>query len=312
MMRIITLTSLVAGSCAIAAALVHAGTRDQIILAGRTGSDSATLLIDGRRTSCVDDDVARTSTDRVSVDNLLAPQGCNADLSVFAIDNATQFIADVHWLDAEDETITVRMRSLINVPLAVWIVTNVSGTATDVNHDIDRAAELYNDMQCGFDISAGAIQTASSSVRSQFDPANCASVPALKQRVGFDPKRINTYYLTDVGARGRFCSADSVILIGELEADRESLAHELGHAFSLGHPNERPTIPGMTSKNLMWSGGSNRDAITTAQCFRTNVNKTSAVNARGFRMPTFVNTPLCGDRDKNRRCPPLAFDVVPK
>ncbi|HXD74087.1 MAG TPA: hypothetical protein VN628_10140, partial [Vicinamibacterales bacterium] len=63
-------------------------------------------------------------------------------------------------------------------------------------------------------------------------------------------------------------------------ADGESLAHELGHTFTLDHVNHSGAFddPHFSAANIMYSGGYSRTSFSYGQVFRMNVNQPSSIN----------------------------------
>ena len=97
----------------------------------------------------------------------------------------------------------------------------------------------------------------------------------------------------------------NTILVSTLYKDAETLAHEVGHAFSLGHSN---LVPGLPATNLMHGAGVARNSLTESQCFRVNVNPGSALNVNGVRTGP---TRTCVDAAISATCPALSLDVDP-
>jgi hypothetical protein len=127
------------------------GSQDFIRLRNMIGNDSATILVDGRRsTGCVDDEVHRASP-HVGVGNILSNQNCTTETAVFAQNNAMQLKRPVtDWTDAPTDVENVNMSAVIQVPVTVWVLQGpFAQTQAQVNNDIARANQLYNTMQAG-------------------------------------------------------------------------------------------------------------------------------------------------------------------
>jgi hypothetical protein len=155
--------------------------------------------------------------------------------------------------------------------------------------------------------------------------ASCANAATLKQ-VGFTAGQLNVYYLPHAdGYRGETCQLSpncpvqppnqnpvaNMILVNTDSHDDETLAHEIGHTFSLCHIRDPtwPKPPVISYTNLMRSAFGSRDRITTGQLFRANLNAGSSLNVNGHRAGP---TRACADSSSSARCPPLKLDVWPK
>jgi hypothetical protein len=96
--------------------------------------------------------------------------------------------------------------------------------------------------------------------------ATCDSIDRLKQQAGWRRAALNIYYVADGddrhrGMKGLSCGPQALLITRA--ADRETLAHEIGHAYGLWHLDTDPA-------NLMASIGYSRDHLTHEQCVRAN------------------------------------------
>lgn len=287
---------------------------DNIDVNNNTGGDSTVTLLDARNGSgvCVDDQVLRGS-DIINVGSALSNGGCNSEIAVFSDDNAMLMLTPVNsWTDALGNLVPANLTPLLNAPVNIWIMRGpFANTQARAGTDMARANALYNTMNCGIGMTAAPLTDSTG------DPdtpgllnADCDSAADLRSRIGFVTGRLNVYYLNDPGARGWWCG-DNTVIVGA-GADNESLAHEYGHAFSLGHSNEvdhnGDGASDFASNNLMWTGGTGRNTITEGQCFRCNMNTGSTLNGNGVRSGP---TRSCGDAAVSATCPWLALDATP-
>src|SRR5262249_35421059 len=104
--------------------------------------------------------------------------------------------------------------------------------------------------------------------------ASCESLSALKSAFPPTPHRLNAYYVERVQSTeiiggvpytfdvsGKWCPNDpNIVLLGSVHL--ETLAHEVGHAFSLQHTDGLLPVT-----NLMFSQSIPRDSLTTGQAF---------------------------------------------
>ena len=207
------------------------------------------------------------------------------------------------WTDNGGDVVNVTMNGLANVPLAVWIMfQNTSGTRqVEVNLEVNRAAELFDTQRCGAEFNATVVDVSQSTFDIELLDATCARGADYK-KVGFQGGKVNVYYIRTVdGNQGQRCEDGSsdLLLVGASTNDSETLAHELGHALSLGHWNDTQPASG---SNLMLSPATERNSLTLGQCFRTNLNATSLLNRSGIRSGP---TRSCPDGTQNSGCPAL-------
>lgn len=327
MMRcVLQITAIVVAlaGCAAPAQVSGASTQDSIVIVGNTANDNAVLLVDGRRNNCRNDEVWRGSS-TVLVDNYRSPHSCNSEIVVFANHYAMQLNENVPgWTNAPGDVITLpALKPSLSVPVLVWVVQGTfSATQAQVLMDIARGNVLYGTMNCGIQFTV----TVRDATADPDAPSNlvrrCDQASTLRSGIGFAPGQINVYYIAEAKnqvnqpGRGAWCGSTvlvplpteddkNTILVSTGLADNETLAHEVGHALSLGHTDSFPAIP---STNVMKSGGLGRDRLTEGQCFRCNVNPESAVNRSHIRTGP---TRPCPDGASSAQCPALSLDVSP-
>jgi len=260
---------------------------------------------------------------------------CPAEVAIFSPGDAMQLISTNSgvWTTGADEMTVELTPDAWWLSLTIWLLRD--DFRDDAEEDAARAAQLYHDSRSGIEfryrIRDGFVSGMQPDVQTQLLNAVCdgVDVPALKDRVGFDARAINIYYIdwpsgldpancTQGGSpavpqcyvRAVLCD-EAVILVGR-ESDNESLAHELGHWLSLTHVNQEsaPAL-GLDSNNLMYTGGTDRDVFTLGQSFRANVSPTSGLN---YPLTDSIRTGpvrMCADADSSRRCPPISTDATP-
>ena len=310
------------------------GAQDIVRLDNNVSSDNGIVLLDARRsTGCANDEVWR-GTGSIPIGNALSNGTCRSEAAVFSNHNAMQLLPNVTaWTDAVGDLLPVPLTPSLKTPVAIWVLrspfTTTSGTGYGdmAKNNVDRANVLYGTMNCGVALQAGFTDATSNRNAPGLLTRKCGQAASLRTQIGFTPGALNVYYISDVqrddngmSVRGATCGLVlattpgqppptpddwNTILISTLYADAESMAHEVGHAFSLGHTNANPGIP---TTNLMNGATLGRNSLTEGQCFRVNVNPGSALNVNGVRTGP---TRSCPDATTSLDCPDLSLDVNP-
>jgi hypothetical protein len=291
---------------------------DSVELVSQSGSGQATVLLDGRRDDCVIDELVRGSG-QIPVTNLQRPEGCHSEVAVFANDNESKLLGP-SWTDGSD-TVQVNMARPLSIPLAIWVMyppqPSFSTLRNAVILDVDRATQLYDDEQCGVVFTADPTTDIHDVRHGIFsadlveeDCTNPSSIAAFKN-VGHANGKVNVYYINRANGKVGSACADGtsdVILIADLRSN-EILAHELGHALSLGHPDELGNYQGVPAENAMMGTPSTPGSLTLGQCFRANFHTGSLLVRSGFRQSNRdCPHPTTSASTKTNDCPALNLE----
>ena len=193
----------------------------------------------------------------------------------------------VEWTDGSD-TVQVSLASLPQLPLSIWVPSDVAKDAGTPRRD--GPANL-DDMQCGVGFEVVVPIDKKPALGSM--SVGCSNLGPVKA-VGYSTGRLNVYYVMEITdgdtAIGVHCAADpTVILIGAMFGVNATLSHEIGHALTLDHTND---IDGLDTLRLTSpyrrqqsdaAIGVNQTLLSTGQCFRANLNSSSAINTLGAR-----------------------------
>jgi hypothetical protein len=290
---------------------------DVVVLGDNAHDDEATLLLDlCRPPACqASNDEVRRGAGEVGVgDARAAPPGLT-EIAVFSRGDAMQLAEDpVGFTDFLGDEVRIDLTpDPPAVPVSVRVL--IADQLTVAPAEVARAREILDEMGCGLDIDDTVTDLSPVLEGDPVVQSSCNNAAVLRQKAGFDPGKLNVYYVElPTGFRGDWCgSADggATILIGRT-ADLETLAHELGHAFSLGHvDNEDYNLDGVDDfdgSNVMWPGGTGRKWLSEGQCFYSNVSEFSAVNFLGVRSGT---TRICDEAVPTPKCPWIGLDVLP-
>jgi hypothetical protein len=247
----------------------------------------------------------------IPLDEFVAIGSAN-EILAFAHRRPPELVEDVPWTPARN-TIDVTFRDQYLIPVHVWVVqgpfddvwsvavdasvttsmiwaTEGQGIAFEsfVPHDAtnDPDLEPFLDFQCGLD------------------------GEAIKTAIGYVPGTVNVYYVNrvDFGSgpsttSGVWCYGNRIMAMGRNTSDH-LLAHEFGHAFSLGHTNGDQNSEHFDSTNVMYNFSSYRRYLTEGQTFRSVFHGQSAINAiYGLRPGEVVRD--CSHSDLGVYCPAI-------
>lgn len=300
-----------AAAGALIAAAIVAGTRgcagepeprvatDLLEIDGDTGGD-VVAFIDGRlEDGCVHDLIVR-GRGMLTLGNLLAPQGCHSELTIFQVDRGmynTKLQKD--WSDDVGERISVSLtKPLESVDVVVRMTDemNERDEARAIN-DLARANHIFNTMRCGIRFHlVGKIERVKAT-----NVKTCQSAYEVNEQIGAKTGVVNIYYTPKMDPlpgkylppRGAFCKDSAATVLVTRDGDNEVLAHELGHALSLDH--------GGSTHNVMNDGTILRRSLAEGQCFRCNTDTNSFLNWRGRQRDPRQS---CTVASSNSNCPP--------
>jgi len=271
----------------------------------REGDRSVLLLDDRRAGGCVNDELYRGEA-TVDVGSVLSQGSCStSELFVFSKGDAMRMLSPVtSWTDACGDQVPAELDPILEAPINLWVALPTWLPPGGPQMDLDNANLIYDDNKTGIRF------------KPKIAPINPVPPALLLGCSGgvppsgfYVPNQLNVYY-TASPSTGENCEGDrNVIFIGTI-ANIASLAHELGHAFSLfgdtetwGHVNG---VDGFTDENVMWGGGpATRDLFSLGQAFRFNVDIHSRLNANGVRTGA---TRDCPAKTATLDCPALGLD----
>jgi len=294
---------------------------DQIDLNNNAAMDNAVVFLDARRASgCVNDEINR-GIDIFSVGSVLSNQTCRSEVAVFSDDDAVQLVENVTaWSDPLGDLLPVNMTpDRWQPPIDVWI-TRAALQARSQN-EVAQADLLINTNHGGIDVLANVTAqplptnanatTIDNTAGNVWNTGACNVGAITGNPAIFTANRLNVYFVNQAFT-GWWCPQSNVIAIGTT-AQPETLAHELGHAFTLAHTDgvdyNADGANDFPNTNIMWPGGVGRTTFTEGQCFRMTLNPTSMLNVNGVR--TVGPTRNCPDATLSSACPWVALDAVP-
>ena len=285
--------------------------KDTIRLSSNDGADVSLIVHDGKRSACFNDGLRSTAA-ITSVCNVLVRETCNEEITVFSQDDAMTMSVNPGWTNSAGDMRQVNLTDMITVQLEFWVVGGVfANTVAQIVNDLIMANQVYNTSRCGLRFVANFNNATTDPEAAALQTADCGQMDSLPAFIGETANRLNVYYVnTARGARGWYCG-NGRIIVGVTNSSNTTLAHEIGHAFTLGHTNgiDQDGVPGLDfpGSNIMMGGGVNRTTFSEGQCFRCNVNTNSRVNTFGLR-PAGQPTRNCPDNTRNATCIGLEID----
>jgi hypothetical protein len=312
---------------------------DRVVQNGNGDGDRSVILMDYRRFAGAGGcrvDVVQRSPGTLGVGNALAAAGCRSEVSVFSARNSMQIRENAPWTDSCGDTVRFDLKPLLAAPMTLWVAIPSAVSflwwgeidpSKVVKEDLAYASQAYDENKTGIGFDASFEKVSNDDwkkIQSLLPKALLASfqqsgepvstvcgIPGQLETDGFYQKgRLNVYYLP-LPFTGMICDDDRNVIFVGLVKKPATLAHELGHSFSLlgplGHSNG---APGIGNDNIMWVRESApRDRFSLGQAFRENVDPKSTLNVNGVRSGPLRSCPPAATSSSTAgACPDLGLD----
>jgi hypothetical protein len=244
------------------------------------------------------------------------------------------------WISAPESTAEVYylnqyLSSILPVPLVFDSNNTTSKLLVRVTDEIDEANYLFDTNKAGVDVKTDVQYTIVNNIVAMagvytaglFLWTDCAkAVSALAEYKKFsvdilglppihEEGAINVYYIGTSFVAGGVSTItgaecpNGLIVVGS-GASETTLAHELGHAFSLRHVRPPSDLydcdadgaSDFAANNIMWWGGIDRDEFTIGQNWHINFNDESILNWPGLSNTRVGPSRSCGDGSGTVEC----------
>ena len=256
---------------------------------------------------------------------------------------------NISWVNRSLAELSVPLQPATPVDVTLWIVERVASTG-EAQFDADDARDVYADLGTGIklvfqikDFPHNRFLEMDGNPAAEgdlYEWAECKLAEGLTTMAprddpnyapGFDPGRLNVYYVAGINPSSGFASGincgyppylrnDIMFVDGLYESSPATLTHELGHAFGqrrgvtlpdgpreqYGHVDELALDGYLTEHNLMESDVTLVGQITLGQIYRMHYDELTWLwqgHERGSEYPrTCQSNPLMGGP-----CPPLTL-----
>ena len=218
----------------------------------------------------------------IPIDNFTSELG-HHEIIGFARRRPARLVEDVPWSPVQDK-FDIPFEDEYKIKIRIWIVVAPFAThKATASAAVVATTEIWTDERLGVAFNEVSIvdATANPDVIPFLD-FHCNDAQAMKDVVGYDPDRLNVYYVKTVDysagpgtGNGVWCFNSKVIAMGMFTTPN-LLAHEIGHGFSLAHTNNVPQY--FDTTNVMHNSSSDRRYLTEGQIFRSIFNVDSALN----------------------------------
>jgi hypothetical protein len=256
----------------------------------RNADGDLAILVDGMRAGTSVDDQALLGTGSGTVPfNVGAmrrnPAPRRNEVIAFGSERSPRR-AETPWTLGFDR-FSVTLGEPVSIALTVWIVQGPFNAQRD--HAIEacvRTSTIWDAERAGIRIDSFDVRDATA------DPDITNAIlystggdgrnwDDFSSKIGFDPGRINIYwiYSVDGGTTNGWSDFGSRIVMGK-DTGVELLAHEIGHALGLHHPAGCGSASAdFNDTNVMWPCSWVRAFLTEGQIFRAHFGPSSAINA---------------------------------
>ena len=279
---------------------------DDVIQFTNGGTGASGVLVDGKQEGKIRNDMVFTGAAGADIAfKNVVPSKRSNEVIAFAQNRPPVLVENVGWTKRLD-SIPVAFPDEYGIEVKFWIVEGPFTTQRDrVLIEIGVMNSLFSDQRLGLQISSATIADATMDPEAgNFRTMGCGLASAIKTQIGFDASAINVYYVYSTGASLAFWCPSSRIIVMSRSTFSTTLAHEMGHAFRLGHVND--LLINFDNANLMFGGSPARAYLTEGQTFRAVVDPVSAVN-REYNLRPGERTRSCGLSTSTEvdPCPPV-------
>ncbi len=284
----------------------------------RNVSLDAGLLVDGAESSdgTIVNDRGRTREGsgevELNVGRLASAAAPNRNEAVGFGQNRAPRRADLPWTSGGRDRFFLTLGEPLRLPAMVWIVQGPFPAQRDhafiaaLNAVVIWSRERMGTMLTDFQIKDATADPDIDNALLNSTGGDNRNWNDFSTKIGFDAKRINIYWINTVEGSTTTGWSDfgARIVMGKDTGD-ELLVHELGHAFSLQHPQG---CGGSTAQfdptNVMWPCSDSRAFLTEGQIFRGHFNPASTINSLYGARPD-QPTAGCQGAGQTAECPAL-------
>ena len=255
---------------------------DRVLFDNPNDTGEIGILLDGELDGADTNDESFTTSAGGHVDPGDVRSGTHDEVVAYQTERPVALEENAGWTDGDDD-VTVTFADEMGVGFKVWLLEPPLGDRqTQAVAACIRLDQIWLDERMGAQINSFQMSDETANPDSApFLDFTCSEAADLRNDIGHDNGRVNIYYVDRVNfgtgfstGNGVWCGNNTVVM-GRNASDHLA-AHEIGHAFAMGHVNSLTT--NFDTTNVMHNASNNREFLTEGQTFRSHLGPGSVIN----------------------------------